>query len=638
MKKPYRPGLCALASAVLLAAGSFASCSDDGKDVNPPSPPPPPLPPVELHNQIEYDGNEPADIESAVFDVEDTDLYTFYLASAPGITDVAGMAAAEDCLSVTVRNPEGAVDTANDAFEISCKDISVNGQTVGETEKLQLSASLDKETQRLNLLVEVMLRSGKTLRAHYDGVCTEAVPQKLDNQFELDKAVSDIGSAVEWHNPADGSTAYCFYTRSGVEAPSDAIPADMQITFAPGIETTGIDLSSADPEQVSVVCGEFRNTAGTTGTLSVSKNADGSELTVALDARNGGSLLRAAYAGPFAFGYESSDRIEVTADGTSEEAVLKKVFGYRESLMNNFAFGLADADTPAGLMEGNYAVRLGLSDLNIGKTIDLATEASRCVFALYDYRNYATYDIAKASGEGVTGTITTAGTAERLYLRLSVAFPDGPAVEGEWFGDITEVGEAFDIVPVKPFVPYIKIVSPDDEIVMEKNLSVMEVRMEKDYKLRGGDPQYGGAVFDAYFFYFRPENSEDAPVESTAIVPMLMIPASYLNSTDLDLSVAQDGLHWGFRFLSSYLQQIEYSENYTMYGSTYGYCPDEAQATVVRNADKTWRVAFGMKDSYPSAWDPDRKEGYKHTITIEWKGSATKYSGTKKNDLTDEDY
>ena len=75
-----------------------------------------------------------------------------------------------------------------------------------------------------------------------------------------------------------------------------------------------------------------------------------------------------------------------------------------------------------------------------------------------------------------------------------------------------------------------------------------------------------------------------------------------------------------------------------MYGSTYGYCPDEAKTTVVRNADKTWKVSYKMKDSYPSSWNPDKKEGYQNTLTIEWEGAATKYSGTKKNDYPDDDY
>jgi hypothetical protein len=631
MKKFYWSRLRALTWAALFTAGGFASCSDDEKEPTPP-------PPVELNDQIRYDGGQPTDIKSAIFDVEDTDLYTFYLSPTAGIKDLTGMSAAKDYLSVVVRNPRGTMNTASDTFEIAYKDISVTKQTMNDIEKVQLSADLVAETQRLNLYVEVTLKSGKTLLARYNNTCTEAVPQKLDNQFELDKVITAIGSVVEWRNPAAGTTSYYFYTQSGVTAPSDATPAGMELTIADGTETANIDLSKADPEKVKVKCGEFLNAAGTTGTLSLSKNADGTELTVAIDALKSGSHLRTAYTGAFAPGYASSNKMKVTEGGMPEEAAMKRVFSYKESLTNNFAFGLADAEMPAGLMEGHYAVQLGLSNSMIGETIDLATEGSKCTFRLHDYRTYKTYDIAKSTGAGVTGTVTTAGTAQRLYLHLSVAFPDGPAIEGEWYGDVT-AAEAFDLTPVKPFRPHINVVSADGETVMDRDLTAMEVRLEKDYSLRGGDPQYGGATFDAYFLYFRHAEGSDESIESTTYFPQLMIPASFLGTTGLDLAVPQDGLYWSFKYNnSSVVRQNEYTELYTMFGSKYGTCPDEVKITLIRNADKTWKVTFTMKDSYPSPYNPDRKEGTQNSIAIEWEGAATKYSGTKKNDLTDADY
>ena len=123
-----------------------------------------------------------------------------------------------------------------------------------------------------------------------------------------------------------------------------------------------------------------------------------------------------------------------------------------------------------------------------------------------------------------------------------------------------------------------------------------------------------------------------------------MIPASYIPSTDLKLIEGGDDLHWNFQFMNNenLLQNASsgYSEKYTMYGSTSGYCPDDAMVTVVRNADKTWKITFTMTESgslpdyagKPQAW------GYGNKLVVEWEGPATKYSGTKKNDLTDADY
>ena len=195
MKKLNSSRLRLLTWAVLFAAGGFASCSDNGGDE------PAPAPPVELKNQIEYDGGKLIDIKSVIFDVEDTDLYTFYLSPTAGITDIAGMSAAKDYLAVVVRNPKGQVNTATETFEITYKDISVKKQTMDDVAKVQLSADLVAETQQLNLYIEVALKSGKTLLVRYESACTEAVPQKLENQFDLDKSITDIGSVVEWLPP-----------------------------------------------------------------------------------------------------------------------------------------------------------------------------------------------------------------------------------------------------------------------------------------------------------------------------------------------------------------------------------------------------------------------------------------------------
>lgn len=634
MKKFNGTGLRVLTGTILFAATSLASCSDNGEE-----PPTPIQPiPVELSNQIEYNAGTPIDIRSAIYEVEATDHYVFFLSPTSGIADVAGMTAANDYLRVGVSNPSGTVDPATGTYEIAYKDIVLTDQTGEQVEKLELSAVFTEASSQLELLLELQLKTGKTLRAHYKGVCNLTAPVKLDNQYELDKRISAIASAVEWHQPLNGVTSWCFYTQSGIAAPADGTSADLKIDLADGIETEEIDLATADPEEVTITCGAFHNTPQTTGTLRIVPNADGSELTLVLDAVNGESRLRAAYTGPVSIGYQSSDQIRIAEAGSQEETALTRVFRYKESIMNQFAFGMVDAETPAGLMEGHYAIVLGLSNLQIGSTIDLEKEASKCTLVLYDYRNYLTYDLSKSTGQGATGTITTAGTAERPYLYLSVVFPEGPAVESEWYGDVTPVQEAYELTPVKPFVPHMKIVSSDDEVLMEWNLSDMEVRLENNYRLRGGDPQYGGATFDAYFFYFRHEGSTE-PIETSNEYPRLMIPASYLNSTDLNLAESQEELHWNFRFQNKNFQYTEYTEKYTMYGTTSGYCPDEVTTTVVRNADKTWKVSFRMKDygSY-SSWAPDRKEGTQNTVTIEWEGPATKYSGTNANALTDDDY
>lgn len=630
MKKCYWSRLRVLTWAVLFAAGSFASCSDDDKKGDNPPPPPPP---VELKDQIEYDGGKLIDIKSAIFDVEDTDLYTFYLSPTAGVVDVAGMEAANDYLLVQVRNPKGSVNVDTDTFEIAYKDIRVKKQTMSDIEKVQLMADLVPETQRLNLYIEVVLKTGKKLLARYNNTCVETQPVALENQFELDKQITEIGSVVAWNNPLEATTTYYFYKQSGITAPSADLSADMEIIVPDDMKTDDIDLFKADPAKLKIACGEFHNSAGTTGKFSLTRNEG--TLTLAIDALDNNSHLRAAYTGAFAAGSTVRNYMKIKIGDKTAETELTRIFRYSKGLTSYYGFGTNKAETPEGLMvAGQYAFHFGAGNLAIGTTADVGKVENPYDFKLFDYETYETYDVKNTNGFDITGTITTKGTPEKLYLKFSVEFPHlNMTAEGEWFGDAT-AAEEFDLTPVKPFEPRIRITTKDGEVKMDRKIASMEVRLHNELSLRGGKPQYGGAILNAYYFYFRAENAMDDSIEDTWTIPYLMIPDTYLNRTDLDLASGEADLHWEFKYAAdNNLQQG--STGYTEQYNKYAYCPEDVKLTVVKNDDKTWNFSFTLTDSGQGTYGT---WGSGNTITIEWRGPATKYSGSKKNDLTDADY
>ncbi len=630
MKTSYWSRLRVLTWAVLFAAGSLASCSDDD-DKGGPTPPP-----VQLVDQIEYDGGTPIDIKSAIFEIEDTDLYTFYLSPTAGIADMDGMSEANDYLRVMVRNPKGTVNTESDTFEISYKDISVKEATMKDVKSVKLSADYLSETSRLNLYVEVEMESGKTLLARYENTCSEAKLPELNNQYELNGEALTIGSVLKWSNAATGATTYYFYNEADVTEPQDGLNG-LTVTLAAETTETTFDLSTVDPAQVSVKYGAFQNTENTTGSLTI--EVKNNVLTLAIDAEEGDNHLRAAYSGAFTFGFESQNYIKVTKGETPEEAALAKVFVYK-SKTNELTFGMVDAETPADLMKGTFAVSVNLSDSQLKDgTVDLSQLVlgqPAAQIRLFDYTLYQTWDNAKI-GEGVTGTITGKQEGDKTYLKIEMEYPEGPKVECEWSGVLTSVTEAPDMKPVKPFEPRITLTYSGGTVTKEKALTRLELRREKGYTLRGGDPQYGGAIVDAYWFYFVTEDiSESDNIESRAVVPLFMIPAEYIGKEDIDLTVMEENLHWAFEYQNSNLQYTSYSENYTMFGSVMGYCPEGAKATVIQNEDKTWKVTFSMTDRVKTNWGGTSGSGTE--LLLEWEGPATKYSGTKTNDLTDEDY
>lgn len=621
MKKSYLSGLRVLTWAMLLAAGSFVSCSDDNEGKDGPTPPPDP---VELNDQFEYDGGDPVDIKSAIYEVEDTDLYTFYLSPSNGVTGMDDMTAVNDFLRIAVRNPKGTVNTETDEFEIAYKDIAVNRNTLKtDVEKVSLQADLVAETSKLNLHVEVTMKSGKTLLARYNNTCTEAVPAELTNQYELDKTVTGIGSAVEWHDAAVAATTYCFYADPDVTAPSEET-AGLQITVADGVETAEVDLATADAEKIRIACGEFESGEGMTGTLSLAKS--GSKLTLTLDAEKGASRLRAAYAGDPVVGYASTNSLTVTEGETHETNDLKKVFLYQSAATNVLTFGqVADAEAPDGLTKGHYAVSFNLSTSQLqGATVDFGKQEAQV--RIFDYRAYRTWDNAKV--EGATGTVTTIQAGERTYLRFSVEFPEGPKLEGEWFGTFTTVKEETDMTPVEPFRPRVSIKSETGETLLDWEVTALELRHDTNFR----DSNTGDMIDAAYIFYFRTDKTEDNfGIDGLIGTPMFRLPDAYVGRDNFDLTEDTE-CKWAFNFNNSNLSR--YSTGYGCNNSWMKQCPNEATLTVKKN-DKEWEFTFTMLDYGMFGYT---EQGTKNVLTIEWKGPATKYTGSQKNDMTDADY
>ncbi|WP_418387006.1 hypothetical protein [Alistipes dispar] len=621
MKKSYLSGLRVLTWAILLAAGSFVSCSDDNEGKDGPTPPPDP---VELNDQFEYDGGDPVDIKSAIYEVEDTDLYTFYLSPSNGVTGMDDMTAVNDFLRIAVRNPKGTVNTETDEFEIAYKDITVNRNTLKtDVEKVSLQADLVAETSKLNLHVEVTMKSGKTLLARYNNTCTEAVPAELTNQYELDKTVTGIGSAVEWHDAAAAATTYCFYADPDVTAPSEET-AGLQITVADGVETAEVDLATADAEKIRIACGEFESGEGMTGTLSLAKS--GSKLTLTLDAEKGASRLRAAYAGDPVVGYASTNSLTVTEGETHETNDLKKVFLYQSAATNVLTFGqVADAEAPDGLTKGHYAVSFNLSTSQLqGATVDFGKQEAQV--RIFDYRAYRTWDNAKV--EGATGTVTTIQAGEQTYLRFSVEFPEGPKLEGEWFGTFTTVKEETDMTPVEPFRPRVSIKSETGETLLDWEVTALELRHDTNFR----DSNTGDMIDAAYIFYFRTDKTEDNfGIDGLIGTPMFRLPDAYVGRDNFDLTEDTE-CKWAFNFNNSNLSR--YSTGYGCNNSWMKQCPNEATLTVKKN-DKEWEFTFTMLDYGMFGYT---EQGTKNVLTIEWKGPATKYTGSQKNDMTDADY
>lgn len=651
MKNSTHYRLRTLACALLASATMLGACSDDDPNDAPNSGG---NPPEKLVDQIQYDGGDKVNIKSAIYVVEEDGNHTFYLSPTEGLINAAQMKQANDYLRVMVKDPKGTVNTAVEPFEIEYKDISVKKTTMTDVASVELAADLVSET-RLNLYTCVNLKSGKMLIARYQNTCTAERDIELTNQYEFDSRITAIGSVVEWRNVREGNRRFHLYEKEGLTAPEEGA-AGVEILLAEELfEGSEIDLATVDPTKVQIRCGEFATGAGTTGTLTVKyqTNKFGAieGLIVSIDASKDGKRLRATYKGLFAGGYAASNTIKVTTTeaGSAAEAPIAALFS-QDQQVGSYAFALGDTETataPGDLAKGHWAAYVRVLAAKFDGVIDVATQTSDYKFWLYDYKGYQTY---YGEDSGLTGKIEThpnpAGGKE-IYLRVNLKLKNGIGVEIEYYGVPTPAtADAMDenkLKPVKPFEPSIQIRTKDNKEPdgwTDKSLVRMEVRMEKNYRWNGGE-EYGGATFDAYFFYFC-TGADGSSLEDRWANPELILPAAIVDAgkevdlTDFDNTKS----HWNFYYESSYLARgsIGYGDTYEQWGMKTKLCPDMAKVTAIRNADKTWQLSLAILDygSFDS-WSED-KSGTQNTLTIEFRGKATKYSGTKKNDLAADFY
>ena len=665
MKKIFPSGLRILTWVALSAALITTSCkkddADNGGNGGEPTPPP-----VSLTDQFEYDGGDPIDIKSVVYEIDenDSEVYNFYLSPSEGISTVKGMENADDYLKIVVKKPHGEVDTASENFSVAYKDISVNKLTLAtDVEKIQLSTRLLELSNQFVLYLDVTMKSGKTLLARYNNECVQYKLPVLSNQYALDDVVKKIGSIVEWADLTAGTTTYYLYEAEGVtSAPTTESPAGVTIQIPSDIDaekivngrltagsTLEIDFSTADLSKVSIQCGEFKTAEGTTGKLTLKKDrGDDAKLSVSLDIENADSRLRADYDNnTIGVGYASTNHMTVTVDGAAVKDVdLTTIYRFDNQYAASYQFALGvpdpDAEEPqeglAGLTTGGYAVQLNIARSDMGKTFDLATDAEKIGLFVYDYDTYTTYDPRMASGKGATGTVRAiaVGTAT-YYVSVDVHFPTGPSVKAEWYGSFTrhDADMTAVLTPVMPYKPQFVAYAEDGSVV--NDWEILEVQV------RHGAYSYNGYKANAYFFYFvTPQTAgQVGGVDSPNGTPVLCVQGDYSATESLnvdidDLFAQSDKFIWEFEMNSTdYLGYSEYGFDPSWQSGTFCRCPDVASVSISKDGSG-WNIEFSMKDQISAKGKYSSCKN--NTIYIQYKGKVTKYTGSQSNDLPDSFY
>lgn len=615
-------------AAMAVAACGLWACDKPATEPTPGPDPGPGPDPVTLVDQLMYDGEDAVDIKSVIWQQGEDNTYTFWFSPEENITTVEAMEAAEGVLRIAVTKAEGTVAVESELVDLQYEDIHIMPQTMGDVKKCELSVNLVSD-DHVTLSLDAEMSSGKTLAAEYDNTCVKVGTEEepLDNQFDLNGTISDLQSAVAQYSVGTNVTVWKFYTQAGGPSSEEGAAIEFTVQGAP----SSLKADMSDTETLTLTCGDFYNTATTAGTLSLT--VEGTNVTLSIDATDGADRLRAEYAGAFTSADDAPEsHLKVTgADGTTViDAALTAVFRHIDG--SNVRLVLGDASNPSSpedLMSGKYVLDLRIpSVLFTEEGRELDNDITGLAYDYYlDYASWVVEDAESCS-------VYVRKTGENsLYMTFSIKLADGPSFEGTWYGDVTDVTEFPDLTPVEPVEYKIEITDASGAVLLSKILERVELRRENDYRVRGGDPAYGGATFDAYVFYFCSADSDNA-VDNMLFTPKLMIPVEAVTGEEIELATA--GICFEFRYQNSNLYTTTYSDNYTMYGSTTWSCPDDAKVTVSHDAGtKVWKVSFSMTD-YIS--NKSYGQGYGNYLTINWEGPATKYSGTSRNDMPDSEY
>lgn len=623
----------AILAAAFAAVLCLAACNKENTPADP-------EPSAEIKNQIEYSEEPLISIKSVIYEAG-ADGYTFYLSPTEGITNVAGMQKASDYALVKTASVKGKVNTETENFEVSYKDITAKKGAMDGIRKAALSVNLLSKTS-VEISADVITAERKPLFVRYNGACAKALAD-LSNQVELNQeTTTTIASSTSWRYNLDGKSVYSLYEQSNVSKPADATPVlTISISDDADIDNiTNLDLSAVSADDIAISYGDIVLGAGRKGTLTMSTNEEETELSVLMDATIGDNRIRVTYTGIPAKGYYSSDKLTIKSAAGNVEKSLPVLFRQKDGANYVFAFGTNDkAAAAADLASGDYAVKMTIPASAFDEDGEADADFTTAKAELYYYPAYATLTSEKAEGEISIETVPGAKDG-KIYFYVTAALASGETLTAEYYG-VPVDGEIPDLTPVKPVEPKIVITDESGKELQNITVTAMEVmRNSKFYDASAAEPM------DAYVFYFRNEKTGEKVTKFDSNTPYFVLAADKLGSEELDLNAS--GTKWAFYFTNNtnlYLQQSYmyngYGSAYTQYGMDFQRCPDDVKVTVKKDG-KEWYFKFVMKDwgNYTSimTYMPEYA-GTKNTITIEWKGAATKYSGTQDtNEMKDEDY
>lgn len=643
-------GRMLLMSLVASVAGLFCSCSDDVEHNAL-------RPPYALQNEFMFN-KEISDIGTILWEKDqETDLYTFYITPRTGLQYVDDLLKVNDYIKLEVDNPVGEINPATNVFSVQYQDLVLaNGTRAVEKDPVDYRSfvvELNEATGTLNLNVVFGIRAThQSLNITFNGNQQNGVRKaelpSLLKQWQYKKDIMTISSVVE-QRFADHRELYLIAKAGVTEAPTEEADYQYLKIYMDNTVEGEVDLAQVDTlkQKVEVVLGEVSSLAAQTveGTLLVENKEK--NLSVALEAKLDGKLLRAAWNGAYLANYESANKMTLTpADKTLSpvEVNLSKVFCQEQNGYYWMFMGVNEQANSIAELKDRYLVQLILNPSELGGDYDLAT-ADNYVLLVYDYLTYKTYDSRNVTEfstiEGTLQTRTVPQGGKKVYLKMHADFKYGPKVDLDWFGEMTTSTETLDLTP-SPKVPYLMVTNPKGDIVKVTSLTELQVGdltgNESDAYSFYSISNSGALIKTGKVFFFLTTESDKSDRFSrrykSPVTPKLVVSTDKLNVENFDLTTENpeqwDAGGWSGMMPLAYFDFAYTNQAWSNSGVFGSPCAERMYTTTekglmtVKQTGDEWYIKIEILDKYEQWGMPS---GTGNTLTIEWQGKASAYKG-----------
>lgn len=420
-------------------------------------------------------------------------------------------------------------------------------------------------------------------------------PLVLKNQYAIDEQVSDIRK-IEEVDAVDGFLSYNIY--------GESTKAVIQVRIPNNMAGKTIDLATATAEECLITCVGCDTEGQATGTLKISKDKFGKNLTVALKAAWAATALEVAYTGAFETTYAATNSYRIAAtDETLDEQKIRTVFKHTDATGGATTFVLSATDTtePGDLSTEDYAIWFSLSASTLHKgTIDLATNTNSYTLRLLDYTTGKVIEADEKTTGAITTYASTDGDDGKIFFRINATLADGTTLEAEYWGTTTEVDDLSAALPIPQKVNSFSITSPAGEVTSYAELATIQVREKGEM---------------TYFYFMK--DLTDSP-DDQFLTPMVAIKTSLINTGVIDLPTAEANT-WAVSYQSI---QLTSPDNEWMNKATNG-------TLSVSYDGETYTIELTLLDSYYTPWNTSSVTGSMNELNIYYVGSASAYSGSK---------